>query len=89
MNSNDIPFVYLGKERRFIGSQVMKAIKKLQIKQAQNSIRGDISSVHNDTLSDVSNKLDKLNTNSNKDLKQLTKRSYKIRKSKSVKRNRA
>lgn len=89
MNAKIIPFVYLGKERRFIGSQVMKAIKTMQTNQLQNSLRGVSESVPKDTLSDASAKLDNLNTQSNKDLRKALKIPDKIRNSKTVKRNRA
>lgn len=81
MTEGVIPYVQVGGTRRFIGSQVMKALKDLQTRQNVEKVR-DFALVHKDTLSDVSRKLTKLSTNANKDLKKQQKASYKIRNSK-------
>lgn len=80
-----LPYVPLEGGKRFIGSQVMKALKDLQSKEVQNKIRGESSLVSKDTSSDVRHKLTKLSRSASKDLAKLKTRSYKIRDSKSVK----
>lgn len=64
MRDGIIPFVQIGGQRRFIGTQVSKAIKDLQKRQHVNGLRNvrmdapeKVSmSVRNDTLSDVKHK---------------------------------
>lgn len=83
-----LPYVPLEGGKRFIGSQVMKALKDLQTKDIQAKTR-DLVSVQKDTLSDVSRKLSHLSTNANKELRKLKSSPDNIRDSKFVKRSRA
>ncbi len=45
MDEGIIPFVQIGGQRRFIGSQVMTAIKRLQVQQVQARLRGNSSPI--------------------------------------------
>lgn len=88
MEDGVVPYVQLGGQRRFIGNQLMSAIKKMQIVQNQSKMR-DLVSVQKDTLSDASRKLTKLSTNANKELRKFKGSPDNIRDSKFVKRSRA
>lgn len=80
MEKGIIPFVKVGGQRRFIGSQVMKAIKTMQIQQVQGFVRN----VRKDTLSDVPTSSSLVKTKPRKALKRLTNRQYKHSQSKTV-----
>jgi len=88
MNSGILPYVELPGGRRFIGSQVMKALKDMQTRQNVEKTR-DFASVSKDTLSDASRKLKAVRSISSKALRKTTTSNDKIRVSKFVKRTRA
>lgn len=89
MANNVIPYVQVQGKRRFIGGQVMGALKRMQVQQVQSKVRGEKGLVLNDTLSDVVKGLHHVNTCSTKALKKLKKQPYNLRASKTVKRSRA
>lgn len=65
-----LPYVQVGGARRFIGSQVMKAIKNLQKRQVLESLAPNEQRVLKYTLSDVTGKLSTLNDSCNNNLEQ-------------------
>lgn len=89
MKDGVLPYVEIRGQRRFIGSQVMKALKDMQTKQAQSRVRGDSSVVLEDTLSDVHRRLSSLSLNCNKGLEKIQKCPDKKRVSNNVKRARS
>lgn len=99
MEGGVIPFVQIEGQRRFIGGQVMTAIKRMQVQQVQSKMlsgRKDTLSVgtgteskgRNYTLSDVIERLHAVNRSSFKALKQSKKRPYNLRASKNINKRR-
>lgn len=73
MKAKIIPYVQIGGKRRFMASQVTKALKNLQMRQNQEAILNG----RNYTLSDSSGTSSTANTKPLKQLKTFKKRQYK------------
>lgn len=85
MKAGIIPYVQISGKRRFVASQVMRAIKMMQQRQAQGTIR----SVQNYTLSDVNDGSSNPNPSIEDDLRLSTKPEDNIPDCKNVKRRKA